>query len=87
MSPVPPLHVLLFLNSAAPPDRHGGDRILYRTLPRRQVRGGQGVRWLTAMYVAFCFLITVHSWNPSDGRRHCGGNRLGSRAPTARQYR
>jgi NAD(P)-dependent dehydrogenase (short-subunit alcohol dehydrogenase family) len=40
---------------SSPPDRHGGDRILHRTLPRKQVCGRQGVRWPAPMYVAFLF--------------------------------
>jgi 3-hydroxy acid dehydrogenase/malonic semialdehyde reductase len=31
--------------------RNGGDRVFHRTLPWRQVRGGQGVRWPAAMCV------------------------------------
>ena len=33
--------------------RNGGDRILHRTFPWRQVGGGQGIRWPTAMCVLF----------------------------------
>jgi hypothetical protein len=35
----------------------------------------------------FLLPVIIRSQTLSDSGRHCGGNRLGGRTPTARQYR